>query len=67
MLAHLKSSEYSENTHRILSIYSGYKVELDNWHMDDAKIGEGRKETTVFRREQIEKMGKWRFQNKSLL
>ena len=63
-----KYSEYSENTHRILSTtYSGYKVELESWHMDDAKIGEGRKETTVFRREQIEKMGEWRFQNKSLL
>ena len=32
--------------------------------MDDARIGEGRKETTVFRREQIEKMGECRFQNK---
>ena len=40
-------------------------MELDSWHMDDANIGEGRKETTVFRKEQIEKMGEWRFQNKS--
>ena len=30
--------------------------------MDDAKIGEGRKETTIFTRDRIEKMGEWKTQ-----
>ena len=36
------------------------QVEIENWHMDDANIGEGRKETTVFTRDRIEKMGQWK-------
>ena len=28
-----------------------------NWHMDDAKIGEGRKEEKVFTHKEINKMG----------
>ena len=36
------------------------QVDVVDWHMDDARIGEGRKETEVFTEEQIEKMGEKR-------
>ena len=33
------------------------QVEMVNWHMDDAKIGEGRKEEKVFTQKEIDQMG----------
>jgi len=42
----------------LVSLFShNGRVDVVNWHMDDAKIGEGRKEEKVFTQKEIDQMG----------
>ena len=42
------------------------KVDVVNWHMDDAKIGEGRKEEKVFTQKEIDQMGEMEIKEERL-